>query len=395
MPDTSTSRDERVSTLELFFDLVFVFTITQVALIVERRPGSVEAIAQAFAELLVIYWMYGGFAWLTNTLGTATIRQRVVLLAGMAAFLVVSLAVPRAFGADGVAFGVAYLVLTVVHLAGFLLRGSTTFPAMVRIGGTNLIAASLILAAGFTHGWWHWPFWLAAIVVQVVPPLVTGSANSFAINVGHFAERHGLMVIIVLGESLISVAVAAQELPLDAGLVLGALCGLAASAALWWAYFGGEDAAAEAAYRLAPEQDRGRLALIGYDLSHVLMMAGVIALAAGSRTSLPDLTARTPTAAAGLIAGGSATYLLGLAVFRAVLGYAAPWPRLAFAALLAATVPLGTRLGAAQQLVGVAVVITALLVTERATGGAPNAAEPSSRRAGRRVGHRDRAGWRP
>ena len=101
----------RVSTLELFFDLVFVFTITQIALIVEHHP-SWDSVAQALLVLLVIYWMYGGYAWLTNTVGTGGARQKVVLLLGMAAFLVTSLAVPRAFGPDAIAFGYAYLLLT-------------------------------------------------------------------------------------------------------------------------------------------------------------------------------------------------------------------------------------------------------------------------------------------
>ena len=108
----------RVSTLELFFDLVFVFTITQLALTVEHHP-SWESVAQASLELLVIYWMYGGYAWLTNSFGTRTVAARTVLLSGMAAFLVVSLAVPGAFEADAIVFAWAYLGLNLVHIAGF------------------------------------------------------------------------------------------------------------------------------------------------------------------------------------------------------------------------------------------------------------------------------------
>src|SRR4051812_12386562 len=176
---------ERVSTLELFFDLVFVFTITQVAVIVEHHP-SWTATGQALLELLVIYWMYGGFAWLTNTLGTAAPRQRGGLLVGVAAVFVVSLPVPRAVTSDAIAFGISYLVLNAVHLGGFLLRGSATFAAMLTIGRWNLLAAGLILAAGFVSV--AWPFWLAAVAVQYVPALVSRTTGAFDIGVEHFAE---------------------------------------------------------------------------------------------------------------------------------------------------------------------------------------------------------------
>lgn len=354
-----------MSTLELFFDLVFVFTITQVALIVEHDP-SWSTGAQAFLELLIIYWMYGGFAWLTNTVGDALSGQRVALLLGMAAFLIVSLATPRAFGSDGVTFGVAYLALNGVHLGSFLLLGGrTAVAAMVRIGAGNLLAALLILIAGFTHGAVHWPLWIAALVVQYLQPVVANTAGSFAIGVEHFAERHGLMIIIVLGESLLSMALAAQQLPVDARLIAGTLCALAASAAMWWCYFGGEDAAAAKALTGRPPDQRGLIALLGYDAPHVLMMAGVVSVAAGSRLSLPDLTAATSTAAATFLGGGVALYLVGLAVFRAVLGFASPTTRLVWALLALGTIPVGMRAGAAQQLLLVTVLLVALLTVER------------------------------
>jgi low temperature requirement protein LtrA len=379
MAEPATAQD-RVSTLELFFDLVFVFTITQVALIVEHHP-SWSAAAQALLELLVIYWMYGGFAWLTNTLGTATSRQRIVLLIGMAAFFIVSLAVPRAFTDDGIAFGVAYLVLNAVHLGGFLLRGTATMPAMLRIGQWNLLAATLILIAGFVHGGGRWPLWIAAVAVQYLPPLVTRTTGSFDIGIEHFAERHGLMVIIVLGESLVSVALAATELPVNGPLVVGTLCGLAASAAFWWAYFGGDDEAGADGLRRRPAERRGWWALVGYDLPTVLMLAAIVSVAAGSRLSLPELVHPTSLAAASFIGGGAALYLAALALFRAALASGPPLPRAVVAALLVATIPLGTQFGAAQQLITVAIVVALLLVAER-------------RGLGRRR-TADRAGWRP
>jgi low temperature requirement protein LtrA len=362
--------DRRVSTVELFFDLVFVFTITQLAQIVEHRP-SWGSVGQALLELLVIYWMYGGFSWLTNALGPSATRQRIVLLLGMAAFFVVSLAVPRAFGTDALAFGIAYLILNLVHLGGFLLRGSATFRPMLLIGRWNLLAATLLLGAGFvpdgSHrlAWLRWVLWGLAVGVQYLRPLVAPAATrDFTISVGHFAERHGLMIIIVLGESLVSVAVAASELPVGWTLIVGTLCGLAATAALWWAYFGGEDeAVAHALAGIAPGR-RGWFALVGIDLPTVLMLAGVVAVAAGSRLSLPVLTDRSPTAAAALIAGGAATFLVGSALARLVFRLPMPAARAVAALVVLATAPVGTQLGAAQQLAAVALVIGVLLVLE-------------------------------
>jgi low temperature requirement protein LtrA len=361
---TETDAPTRVSSLELFFDLVFVFTVTQVASIVEHEP-SWRSTAQAILELLVIFWMYGGFAWLTNTIGAAMLKRRLLLLMGMAAFFLVSLCVPRAFDGDGIAFGLAYLLLNLVHITGFLMSGVPT-KAILRLGGANLVAASLVLVAGFSHGDMHFVFWGAAVAVQWLGPrLLFGSANEFPIEVDHFSERHGLMILIVLGESLVSVAVAAQAEPVRLPLVVGALCGLLASAAMWWAYFDGEDEAAAAALRRRPPGQRGDQALLGYGLSHVVMMAGILSVAAGSRLSLPDLTSSTSLAAASYIAAGLSLFLVGAAVFRGLLGFANPAARIGAAVVAVGLIPVGTRLGAAQELAGGALVIAAMLGVER------------------------------
>jgi low temperature requirement protein LtrA len=355
----------RVSTLELFFDLVFVFTITQIALIVEHHP-SWDSVAQALLVLLVIYWMYGGYAWLTNTVGTAASGQKVVLLLGMAAFLVTSLAVPHAFGHDAVAFGYAYLLLTAVHIAGFLIGGGQAVSAAMRsIGAANLLACACLIAAGYAGAPAHWPLWIAAVLVQWGPALISRSTGAFAIDVDHFAERHGLMIIIVLGESLISVALAANSQPVTVDLVAGVLCGLAASAALWWCYFGGDEERAMHRLAAADSAQRGRLALVGYDIPHVFMMAGIVAVAAGSRLSLPALTSPTSLAAASLLAGGAAVYLVALAAFRHLLHYASGMLRCLAAAIVLGLIPVGTHAGAAQQLAATAGVIALLLLTER------------------------------
>jgi low temperature requirement protein LtrA len=369
----------RVSTLELFFDLVFVFTITQLALIVERSPGW-PAVGQAVLELLVIYWMYSGFAWLTNTLGSAASRQQSVLLLGMAAFFIVSLAVPRAFGDDGVAFGYAYLLLTLVHLAGFVFGGVSALARAIRqVAGPNVLAAGLILGAGYAGGPWHWPLWAAAVAVQWLPPIVTGSASRFPIDAAHFGERHGLMILIVLGESLVSVAVAAESLPVTISLAVGALCGLACSTAMWFCYFAGDDDRAAEAFGQPGPQPSG---LVSYDVPHALMLIGVLGVAAGSRLSLPRLTEPATLAAAALLAGGAALYVAALGLFRVFLRFGPPAPRLITAVLLLALIPAGRYAGAAQELAAIAAVLLGLLLLERRR--ARRAAGPLAERPGPR-----------
>ena len=234
---TPTTGDSvRVSTLELFFDLVFVFTVTQVTQVIDHRPDA-AGVLQGVLILAVLFWMYGGFAWLTNAMGTDSTPQRLVVLLGMAALFVCSQAVPQAFGDDGIVFGIAFLVLTLLHLAGFLWfagpRGGATIApfAPVNIGG-----ALLILAAGWVTGAWDWILWGSATVLFAASHLRSGH-HRMTVRPGHFAERHGLMIIIVLGESVISVALAAQDQVLDLSLIGGCLLGVAAIAAMWWAYF--------------------------------------------------------------------------------------------------------------------------------------------------------------
>jgi low temperature requirement protein LtrA len=310
--------------------------------------------------------MYGGYAWLTNTVGTEAARLRAVLLLGMAAFFVVSLAVPHAFGRDAVAFAWAYLLLTVIHLAGFLIGGVARAAAAMRnIGPQNLIAAGLILTAAYVGGDWHWWLWSAAVVLQWGSAVLSGSTQAFSIDVDHFAERHGLMIIIVLGESLVSVALAAERLPVTAGLVFGTLCGLAASAAMWWCYFAGEDERATRALARWDASTRGSHALLQYDAPHVLMIAGVVSVAAGTRLSLPTLTEPTGHSAAALLGGGAALYLLALGLFRTALRFGNPAPRLVAGLAVLALIPVGTEFGAAQLLLAIAAVGVGMLVLER------------------------------
>ena len=356
---------ERVSTIELFFDLVFVFTITQVAEVIVHHPTA-AGVGHAVLELTVLAWMFGGYAWLTNAAGSPTSSCQLLLVAGMAGFFICALAVPHAFAEDGIVFGVGYLIVNVVHLAG-LLMGATPKQAVLRLAPFNLTAAGLVLVAGFVTGSLDWWLWSGAIAVNVLTPFLARATQGFELHPTHFAERHGLMILIVLGESLVSVGLAAtaSEAHADATLILGALAGLSASAAMWWAYFAGEDEKATRAHERATKRQRADQGLLGYGLAHLIMVYGAIAVAAATKLSLHDFLGNMTGPAAWLMAAGCSLYLIGGAVFRAVMGHGSPIPRI-FGAIAAVFVaPAGARGSTSLALAFVAIVIFATLAVER------------------------------
>ncbi len=195
-------RSARVSTLELFFDLVFVFTITQLTNVLVDGGGA-EAALQVVVMLAVIWWMYDGYAWLTNAIATDLLRFRLLLLGGMGAFLVVALAIPTAYGRNGLVFGLGYLVVVVLH-AGMYSKGTSVseVAAILRIVPFNLAAAALVLVGGIVGGRAQDVLWILAALLLWVTPWFT-STEGFVIAAEHFVERHGLVIIVALGESIV------------------------------------------------------------------------------------------------------------------------------------------------------------------------------------------------
>ncbi len=201
----------RVSTLELFFDLVFVFTITQLTALVDRQL-SWRTLVQVVLMLSTIMWMYGGYAWLTNAIAPSSRSRRTLILIGMGGFLAISLAIPHAFTTTGWLFGVGYFVVSLVHTALFTLAGgSGVGRAMRTLGPLNLISSGLILIGGFTPGGWRYGLWAAALLVEVASPYIN-PIGEFTISPAHFVERHGLVVIIALGESVVAIGAGAAGL---------------------------------------------------------------------------------------------------------------------------------------------------------------------------------------
>jgi hypothetical protein len=233
-------RSARVSTLELFFDLVFVFTITQLTSVLVAG-GDAAAAVQVVVMLLLVWWMYDGYAWLTNAIATDRLRYRIALIGGMGGFLIGALAIPDAYESDGLAFGLAYLAVVLLHGAMYAKGTSVSeVAAILRIVPYNLTTAGLVVLGGALGGNAQWVLWTGAAVLIWCTPWLTGT-EGFLVSASHFVERHGLVIIVALGESVVVIGVGAADLPLDLELVVVALLGLALSASLWWLYFRGED----------------------------------------------------------------------------------------------------------------------------------------------------------
>jgi low temperature requirement protein LtrA len=311
--------------------------------------------------------MYDGYAWMTNAAGPDTWQRTLLLLSGMAGFFICALAVPRAFGQNGIAFGVGYVIVTVVHLVGFVLRpGATPVASIYGMAPGNLISAGLVLAAGWVHGTANWVLWGSALVLEIATPVVTRRIQGFEFNAAHFAQRHGGLILIVFGESLLSVGLAAKTRKVDLALTLGGLAGLAATAAMWWAYFVEDDTRAARAFAAAPPKQRVIQVLVGYELATTVMLFGVIAVAAGTTRRVFDLMAPTPAFEAWLIAGGAMLFLLGSAGFRRALRFGTPMLRVLGALTCLVAVPASQHVSPAAALVAIAVVIAATLVVEYA-----------------------------
>jgi len=354
---------QRVSTLELFFDLVFVFTITQLTAVLRVEPTPLVAL-QVLLMLAIIFWMYGGYVWLTNAVSADRASRRLVLLAGMAGFFIVALTVPNAFDGGGLAFGLAYAVVIAVHI-GLFSRASRvrSILGVLRLGRFNALIAVAVIVGGAVGGVIQLAVWSGVVLLAwlVVPRI---SPGSFDIGAAHFVERHGLVVIVAIGESVVALGLGLRDLPVGPGLIAVALLGLALSACLWWAYFGGDDQRAEEALMAAPPARRSMLAIQSYGYAHLALLLGIIAIAAAVEEIAHHPADVLDIGLAVALGAGGALYLGGQAGFRRVLTIGTPIPRLLAAVVCLATVPLGSALAAAAQLGALLAIFLALFALE-------------------------------
>jgi low temperature requirement protein LtrA len=321
MGDRQAERGERVTPLELFFDLVVVFAITQVTSFLAHSP-TWGGLLRALLLLGMIWWAWSAYAWLTNTLDPEEGAVRLAVLAAVAAMLLVSLAAPGAFGHDGVTFGIAYFVVRMLHLVLYAIAGRgdrDLFRAVVRIVPPATLAPALLVVAGFLHGSGQVALWVAALAIDYLGPVV-GHMRGWRVSPEHFVERFGLIIIIALGESIVAIGVGGAGRPLDAGVIAAALLGITVAACLWWSYFDWVVYVAQARLAEATGARRAALARDVYSYLHLPMVGGIVLFAFGLKATLGHVGGSLGNVPALGLVGGIALYLLAHVALRLRIG---------------------------------------------------------------------------
>jgi low temperature requirement protein LtrA len=356
---------ERVSPLELFFDLVFVLALTQCTAFMAHDP-TWKGLAQGLVILALLWWAWVGYAWFTSVADPDDGSVRLVLLAAMAALLVASLCIPDAFGDLGLTFALAYGAFRLAQIALFLvasredpeLRHSVLGLALSTGFGVGLVVVGSLVDADARLA-----VWFGALVFDMAGPLFIDTAG-WRLVPGHFAERHGLIVIVALGESIVAIGVGA-EAGVDGGVILAAVLGVALAGAFWWAYF--DVASLAAAQRLAtiePIKVRNALARDAYSYLHLPMVAAIVLVALGMKSTLAHVGDPLHWETSVALIGGTSLYLLAHVAFKyrslAIVGL----PRLVAALVLLAAIPVGHEVDALASVGLVAAVLWAMLAVE-------------------------------
>jgi low temperature requirement protein LtrA len=304
-------REQRVTPLELFFDLVLVFAITQVTNLMSADP-TWHGLGRGLLVLAAVWWAWAGYAWLTNTLEPEEGTVRAGMFAAMAAMLVVALAVPEAFDSDAALFGVAYLIVRLLHLVLYAIAGKRDpdlLGAVLRMVPSATLAPLLIVAAAAFDGGAQATLWVVALAVDYLGVLV-GRGQGWRVSPAHFAERHELIVIIALGESIVAIGIGAAAVPITPSIVAAAVLGIVIVAALWWAYF--DIYAVGAHRRLSATQgvERAQLARDYYSYLHLPMIAGIVLFALGLKKTIEHVGDPLATVPATALCGGLSLYFL-------------------------------------------------------------------------------------
>jgi low temperature requirement protein LtrA len=354
-------REQRVTPLELFFDLVFVFGFTQVTTVLSDNP-TWSGLGHGLLILTALWWVWAAYAWLTNTVDPDVGAVWGSMLVAMAAMFVAALAVPDAFGTHGVVFGVAFLVVSVMHLTLYALasRGDPDLlAAILRISPLALLGALLIVAAGFAQGGLKPWLWLAAIAVGLFGPLLAGTSG-WRVQPAHFVERHGLIVIIAIGESLIAIGVGARDTALGTGVIVAAVVGFVVAASFWLAYF--DFFPIRIRQLLTDRSGLERIALARdiYSYLHLPMVAGIVLFAFALKTTLAHVGDELATIPALALCGGPALYLSAYVVLRVRVAAPLRSGRLVAAVACALLVPVALVVPALVALTLVAAVWVAL-----------------------------------
>jgi low temperature requirement protein LtrA len=272
---------------------------------------------------------------------------------------------PHAFSSSGLAFGLAYLGVVVVHTTLFTRATSVgATRAILRLAPYNLASALVIVVGGAVGGRTQYVLWALAFLFEWATPKIRRGPGGFQIAPAHFVERHGLVVLVAIGESVIAIGIGASHLAVDGALVVAAALGLALSACLWWLYFGGDDERAERAMDAMEPRRRSSAALNAFGYWHLPMLLGVVAIAAAEREAFTDPFAELTWGRAAVLAGGVAAFLLGDVLFRRELAIGRGRARALTSAVAPATIPLGALVASTAEIGALVVLLVVAIASE-------------------------------
>jgi low temperature requirement protein LtrA len=358
--------EERVTPLELFFDLVFVLAITQCTALMAADP-TWEGLVRGLFVLGILWWCWVGYAWLTSVVDPEEGAVRIAIFAAMAALLVSALAVPQVFNNTGLIFAIAYgfaryAQVILLYIAG---RGNASLRHSVITGlsGSTAVSITLLVVASQLDGAAQGALWAAALAFDMAGPLFFG-VEGWVLVPAHFAERHGLIVLIAIGESIVAVGAGAGA-KVDAGVITAAVLGITVAAALWWMYFDVVVIVATRKLARAPVgREQNSMARDSYSFLHLPMVAGIVLVALGMKKTLAHVDHHLEIEPATAMFGGMALYLLAHVAFRFRNLRTINRQRLVTALILVALIPLAVEIEALLALALMAAVVIFLIVYE-------------------------------
>ncbi|MCX6389347.1 MAG: low temperature requirement protein A [Solirubrobacterales bacterium] len=358
--------ERRVGVLELFFDLVFVLAITQVTAYLASHLNW-RGVAEGLIILGLMWWAWVGYSWLTNSVDSDDVPTRLTIFTAMAALVVVALAMPGAFGDEALLMACAYGLVRAMQVGLYAYgtdRDDPNHGAILKLAPGFMFSSLLLIVGALIGGDAQIWIWLAALLIDVATPFMSDTSD-FRVHAGHFAERHGLIVIIALGESIVALSAAASGQPLNFALVAGVTFGVAIAASLWWTYFDVTAVAAEQRLASVGPVDRARLARDAYSVIHLPMIAGVVLLALGLKKALGHADHHLEFIPALALVGGPALYLLGQVAFRYRNIRTVGWTRLVASLLLLLLLPVALAVPALAA-IGIVLAVVGCLVAYEA-----------------------------
>jgi low temperature requirement protein LtrA len=358
--------EESVKPLELFFDLVFVLALTQCTALMADDP-TWEGLVRGLLILGVLWWCWVGYSWLTSVVDPEEGIVRFAIFAAMAGLLVAALCVPEAFDDSALLFACAYGLVRAAHIALFVVasRDDPGFRgAVTGLGVGTAIGVGLLVAASFADGALQGGLWALALLLDMGEPYLFGS-EGWKLSPAHFAERHGLIVIIALGESIVAIGVGAAGLEVDAGVVGASVLGIAVAAALWWLYFDIVALVAERRLALAEVgREQNEIARDSFSYLHFPMVAGIVLVALGMKKTLEHVGDPLEVVPAVAMLGGTGLYLLAHVAFRWRNVHRFSVQRVVTAGALAAFVPVAVEIPALATLAVLAAALSVLIAYE-------------------------------